>query len=179
MIAPDPQGPPSLQDLDPQTEIVRGCFAVRLPVISDVRGDLTFVEPDRQVPFEIRRVYYLYSVPEGEMRAGHAHYALHQLVIPVAGSFDVMLDDGAQRRTVRLDREDSGLLISHAVWREISGFSTGAVCLVLASLEYDEADYMRDYDDFLAYVGAGDRDEVRRITTEGLGQHTVGPHAVQ
>lgn len=151
---------------------VGGCSLMPLPVVTDPRGNLTFVESMRHVPFEIRRVYYLYDVPGGEMRAGHAHRALQQLVIAASGSFDVLLDDGTTRRTVTLNRASRGLLMANSVWREISNFSSGAVCLVLASMEYDEADYIRDYDDFLASVGAGPRDEVRRIVTEGHGQHT-------
>lgn len=159
--------------MEPGRDIVQGCQLVELPVITDRRGNLTYVETLRDVPFEIRRVYYLYDVPGGEMRAGHAHRALQQLVIAVAGSFDVLLDDGNTRETVTLNRANRGLLMSNSVWREISNFSSGSVCMVLASMEYDEADYIRDYDGFLASVGAGERSEVQRITTEGLGQHTV------
>lgn len=159
--------------MEPGTDIqVAGCELVDLPVIHDRRGNLTFVETRREIPFELRRVYYLYDVPGGEMRAGHAHRALQQLVIAVAGSFDVLLDDGSVRQTVTLNRAHRGLLMSNSVWREISNFSSGSVCMVLASMEYDEADYIRDYDDFLASVGADARSDVRRISTEGHGQHT-------
>ena len=121
-----------------------------LPKITDGRGDLTFVEGLRHIPFEIARVYYLYNVPQSMMRAGHAHYELRQLMIAISGTFDLHLDDGFERTVVRLDRPDRGLLLGSMVWREIHAFSPGAVCVVMASLRYDEADYIRDYDSFLA-----------------------------
>jgi dTDP-4-dehydrorhamnose 3,5-epimerase-like enzyme len=120
-----------------------------LPVIRDARGNLTFVEGGRQASFEIRRVYYLYDVPGGESRAGHAHKELQQLLIAVAGSFDVVLDDGRTRDVVTLNRSYVGLYIPSLVWREIENFSSGAVCLALASDHFDESDYIRDYDRFL------------------------------
>lgn len=123
---------------------------VDLPLIPDHRGNLTFIEGNRHVPFSIERVYYLYDIPGGSMRAGHAHYALEQLLIPLAGSFDVLLDDGTERRTVTLNRPHIGLRISSMTWRELHNFSSGAVCLVLASIPFDEADYIRDYDEFIA-----------------------------
>lgn len=128
------------------------CRMIDLPRIADPRGHLTFVEGSRHVPFDIARVYYLYEVPEGAERGGHAHRRLEQLVIAATGSFDVILDDGAERRTIRLDRADRGLLIGTMVWRELNRFTAGAVCLVLASLPYDEADYYRDYQEFLKAV---------------------------
>jgi hypothetical protein len=127
---------------------------VDLPLIPDQRGNLTFIEGNRHVPFSIERVYYLYDIPGGSVRAGHAHYALEQLLIPLAGSFDVLLDDGTERQTVTLNRPSIGLRISSLTWRELHNFSSGAVCLVLASIPYDEADYIRDYDAFLAEVRA-------------------------
>jgi dTDP-4-dehydrorhamnose 3,5-epimerase-like enzyme len=160
--------------MQPPNELVEGCRLIDLPVVSDRRGNLTFVETQSEVPFDIRRVYYLYDVPGGEQRAGHAHLALQQLVIAVAGSFDVLLDDGHKRSTVSLNRAHKGLFMSNAVWREISNFSSGAVCLVLASMEYDEDDYIRDYDDFLRHVGGGERAEIQRLVDDGLGQHTIG-----
>jgi dTDP-4-dehydrorhamnose 3,5-epimerase-like enzyme len=122
---------------------------VELPVIHDRRGNLTFVEGDRHTPFEIRRVYYLYDVPGGATRAGHAHKTLRQLVIAVSGSFDVVLDDGRTREVVTLNRSYIGLYIPQLVWREIENFSSGSVCLVLASEHYDEDDYIHDYDEFV------------------------------
>jgi hypothetical protein len=126
-----------------------GCRLVDLPVVHDTRGNLTFVEGGDQIGFEIARVYWLYDVPGGASRAGHAHRELQQLLIAASGSFDVLLDDGREQRRVRLDRSNQGLVLPRLVWREIEGFSSGAVCLVLASLPYDEADYYRDYDEFL------------------------------
>lgn len=132
------------------------CRMIDLPRIADPRGHLTFIEGARHVPFDIARVYYVYGTPEGAERGGHAHRRLEQLVIALTGSFDVLLDDGTQRRTIALDRADRGLYIGTMVWRELARFTAGAVCLVLASLPYDEADYYRDYQEFLRAV-RGDR----------------------
>lgn len=123
---------------------------IELPVVSDPRGNLSFIESDRQVPFPIERVYYLYDVPAGAMRAGHAHLALHQLLIPLSGSFDVRLHNGSQEEVHTLNRPNIGLYIGPMTWRELENFSSGAVCLVLASTPYDEADYIRDFEEFLA-----------------------------
>jgi hypothetical protein len=142
---------------------------VDLPRIHDSRGNLTFVEGGRHIPFDVRRVYYLYDVPGGESRAGHAHKALEQLVIAVSGSFDVLLDDGTKRSTVTLNRGYFGLHMSNSVWREIHNFSSGAVCLVLASMPYDESDYIRDYRDFLESVDAPIGDDVS-VRTDDAGQ---------
>ena len=128
---------------------------IYLPKVSDVRGNLTFIEGGRHIPFGIRRVYYLYDVPGGAARAGHAHRALEQVVIAASGSFDVTLDDGFRRERVHLCRSYYGLYIPPMVWRELDNFSTGAVCLVLASDFYDESDYYRDYEEFLRAVGRG------------------------
>ncbi|MFC3676995.1 sugar 3,4-ketoisomerase [Ferrovibrio xuzhouensis] len=121
---------------------------VDLPIAHDLRGNLTVVEGTRQVPFDIARVYYLYDVPSGSERAGHAHRQLQQLVIAASGSFSVLLDDGRTRETVFLNRSHLGVLMGPMVWRVINNFSSGAVCLVLASRHYEEADYIRDYDTF-------------------------------
>ncbi len=125
------------------------CSVVELPRVSDPRGNLTFVEANRHVPFEIRRVYYLYDVPGGAERGGHAHKALHQLIIAMSGSFDIHLDDGASKKTVHLNRSYIGLYVCPMIWREIDNFSSGAVCMVLASDFYDESDYYRNYDLFM------------------------------
>ena len=126
------------------------CRIIHLPKISDPRGSLTFVENRNQIPFEIRRVYYLYEVPEGYERGAHAHKELHQLIIAMSGSFDVLLDDGEKRKYFRLDRPSLGLYVCPMIWRELSNFSPGSVCLVLASNLYDENDYYRDYGEYLA-----------------------------
>lgn len=125
---------------------------IDLSVISDPRGNLCFVEGGRHLPFDIARVYYLYDVPSGSVRAGHAHKALNQLLIAVSGSFDVRLYDGTRTETVTLNRPSRGLHIGPMLWRELDNFSSGSVCLVLASLPYDEADYYRDFADFEASV---------------------------
>jgi hypothetical protein len=128
------------------------CKLVELPKISDPRGNLTFVESDRHVPFTIRRVYYLYDVPGGAERGGHAHKDLHQLIVAMSGSFDVLLDDGYRKKRLTLNRSYFGLYVCPYIWRELDNFSSGAVCMVLASNVYDEADYYRDYSEFLSKV---------------------------
>lgn len=130
--------------------VIDNCRIVDLPRITDPRGNLTFVEAGRHIPFDIRRVYYLYDVPGGAERGGHAHKALHQLIIAMSGSFDVHLDDGTGRKVVHMNRSYYGLYICPMIWREIDNFSSGAVCMVLASDFYDEADYYRDYAAFAA-----------------------------
>jgi dTDP-4-dehydrorhamnose 3,5-epimerase-like enzyme len=125
------------------------CRIVELPKITDPRGNLTFVESERNIPFAIKRVYYLYDVPGGATRAGHGHKNLHQFMIAISGSFDVLLDDGREKKQIHLDRSYFGLYIAPMTWREINNFSSGSVCVVLASDFYDESDYFRNYDDFL------------------------------
>ena len=130
------------------------CQIVELPKISDPRGNLTFVENGRHIPFDMKRVYYLYDVPGGADRAGHAHKELHQFVIAMSGSFDMLLDDGHGKKTLHLNRSYYGLYLPPMIWREIDNFSSGSVCMVLASEVYDEADYYRDYNDFCAAANA-------------------------
>lgn len=125
------------------------CQIFDLPRINDPRGNLTFVEANRHVPFEIRRVYYLYDVPGGAERGGHGHKALHQLIIAMSGSFDIHLDDGYAKKTIHMNRSYNGLYVCPMIWREIDNFSSGAVCMVLASDYYDEQDYYRDYSAFI------------------------------
>jgi WxcM-like, C-terminal len=122
---------------------------VRLPVVPDERGKLSFIEGGRHVPFDIARVYYLYDVPAAAVRGGHAHKDLKQLIIALSGSFDVRLDTGRFRRVIQLNRPNIGLLMSSKIWRELDNFSSGGICLVLASMPFEEADYYRDYETFL------------------------------
>jgi dTDP-4-dehydrorhamnose 3,5-epimerase-like enzyme len=129
---------------------VNNCRLVDLPKISDPRGNLTFIEGGRHIPFDVKRVYYLYDVPGGAERGGHAHKDLQQLIIAMSGSFDVVLDDGQQKKRFHLNRSYYGLYVPRLIWRELDNFSSGSVCLVLASNLYDEDDYYRDYNDYVA-----------------------------
>ena len=129
------------------------CHVIALPKIHDTRGNLTFIEGGRHVPFEIQRVYYLYDVPGGAERGGHAHKALNQLIIAMSGSFDVVLDDGREKKRFHLNRSYQGLYVCPMIWRELDNFSSGSVCMVLASNHFHEDDYYRDYDDFLRAQG--------------------------
>jgi dTDP-4-dehydrorhamnose 3,5-epimerase-like enzyme len=128
------------------------CRIIEMPRHTDARGSLSVVESNIHVPFDIRRVYYLYDIPAGQVRAAHGHRALQQLMVALSGSFEVQVDDGFERRSFRLDRPDRGLYIAPGMWRDLGGFSGGAVCMVLASALYDEADYLRNYDDFKAFA---------------------------
>ena len=132
--------------------VLSKCEVIELPKITDRRGNLTFIEENRHIPFEIKRVYYLYDVPGGETRAGHAHKCLQQFMIAASGSFDVILDDGVNREKFHLNRSYFGLYIPPMVWRELENFSSGSVCLVLASEYYNEKDYIRDYETFKKMV---------------------------
>jgi hypothetical protein len=128
------------------------CRIIELPKISDPRGNLTFIEGGRHIPFDIKRAYYLYDVPGGAERGGHAHKDLHQLIIAMSGSFDIILDDGHARKRLHLARSYYGIYVCPMIWREMDNFSSGSVCLVLASSYYDESDYYRSYEDFLGAV---------------------------
>lgn len=128
------------------------CKMIELPKISDPRGNLSFIEGGRHITFDIKRIYYLYDVPGGSTRAGHGHRALHQLMIAMSGSFDITLDDGRNTRRFHLNRSYQGLYIPPLIWRDLDNFSSGAVCMVLASEFYDEADYFRDKEAFLAAI---------------------------
>lgn len=121
---------------------------INIPKIENHLGNIAFVEKD-VLPFEIRRVYYLYDIPSTAHRGGHSHKKLKQVLIAISGSFEVILDDGNERKIVTLNKPNQGLLINTNVWRELNNFSSGSVCLVLASEEFDESDYIRDYDEFL------------------------------
>lgn len=118
---------------------------------SDRKGNISVVENSKDVPFDVKRTYYLYDVPGGESRGGHAHKKLRQLIIAASGSFNVTLDDGHVKRTFNLNRPYQGLYVMPGIWRTLDDFSSGAVCLVLASERYDEKDYIRDYNEFLKY----------------------------
>ena len=131
---------------------LQDCTLFELPKIADPRGNLTFIEENRHIPFPIKRVYYLYDVPGGAQRGGHAHKNLWQLIVAMSGSFTVTLDDGDQQKKVMLNRSYLGLIIGPMVWRVIDDFSSGAVSMVLASEFYDESDYFREYDEFLRAV---------------------------
>jgi len=137
------------------------CHLITFPKIHDPRGNLSFIEGGNHIPFEIKRIYYLYDVPGGADRGGHAHKKLQQVIIAMSGSFDVKLDDGNIKTTFHLNRSYYGLYIGNMIWREIDNFSSGSVCLVLASTVYKEDDYYRDYQKFLENVkNPKDRDVI-------------------
>jgi hypothetical protein len=126
------------------------CTLIDLPKINDPRGNLTFIEGHHHVPFDIKRVFYLYDVPGGADRGGHALKSCHQFLIAMSGSFDVILDDGLEKKRIHLNRSYYGLYLPPMIWREMDNFSSGSVCLALASETYDPAGYYRQYEDFLA-----------------------------
>lgn len=128
------------------------CYPIEVPAITDPRGDLTFIEGGNHVPFEIKRIYYVYNVPVDSLRGGHAHRDLEQVVFALSGSFRMTVDDGRKRQEHYLRNPRKGIYMSRLVWREMDRFSQGAVCMVLASHAFDETDYLRDYDEFLAVV---------------------------
>lgn len=128
---------------------LKKCRIMDLPKILDDRGNLSVIEAGRPVPFIIKRVYWIYDVPGGETRGGHAYKTLHEFFISLSGSFDVVLDDGIDRQVVTLNRSYFGLYVPNMVWRHLENFSTNSVCLILASMNYHEDDYIRDYRQFL------------------------------
>ena len=127
---------------------VYDCHVLSLSKISNPAGNMTIVEGKQNIPFKIQRIYYLYDIPGGESRGGHAHRELYQLIVAASGSFEVLLDDGINKKIVRLNRPNFGLLVVPGIWRELFEFSSGAICMVLASHKYNESDYIRDYDTF-------------------------------
>lgn len=127
------------------------CSIIEMDKHHSDKGNITVVENGITLPFDVARVYYLYDVPGGEERGGHAHLDLRQLIVAASGCFDVTLDDGSIKRTFTLNRPNIGLLIVPGIWRELNNFSSGSVCLVLASHKYDESDYIRDYKFFTKY----------------------------
>jgi hypothetical protein len=148
---PRPEAPaaPLPGTAPPRFGRIDDCRIIHLPKIHDPRGNLTFIEGGSHVDFDIRRVYYLYDVPGGSERGGHAHRDLRQFIIAMSGSFDVVLDDGKDKKRVHLNRSYSGLYVCPMIWRELDNFSSGSVCMVLASNRYDEDDYYRDYAAFM------------------------------
>ena len=136
--------------------VLHHCQLLELPKIPDARGSLTFIEGGRHVPFDIARVFYLYDVPGGADRGGHTLKTCKQFIIAMSGSFDVLLDDGNAQKKVQLNRSYLGLYICPMVWRELDNFSSGAVCMVLASERYDGSDYYRDYAEFIRAVRHAD-----------------------
>lgn len=125
------------------------CTILPLNKIHNRAGNITIVEGYKNVPFDVRRIYYLYDIPGGADRGGHAHKKLYQLIVAASGAFNVLLDDGENKKIVMLNRPDYGLMIVPGIWRELFEFSSGAICLVLASQKYDQDDYIREYDDFI------------------------------
>ena len=128
---------------------VYDCTMIELDKHHHVKGNITVVENNKEVPFDIKRVYYLYDIPGGESRGGHAHRELSQLIIAASGSFTITLDDGKVKRTFLLNRPYQGLYVVPGIWRTLDDFSSGSVCLVLASHKYNETDYIRDYEEFI------------------------------
>ena len=127
---------------------IDSCRIIELPKITDPRGNLSFIEGENHVPFEIQRVFYLYDVPGGSDRGAHAHRSLQQFIVAMSGSFDVVLHDGQQTKRYHLNRSYFGLYVCPMTWSELDNFSSGAVCLVLASSKYSELDYIRDYQEY-------------------------------
>jgi dTDP-4-dehydrorhamnose 3,5-epimerase-like enzyme len=124
----------------------------QLPKFLDDRGNLTFVEEDYHIPFKIKRIYLIYDVPGGESRGGHAYKKLDEVFVALSGSFDLNLDDGENQTKINLNRSYNAVFVPHGLWRKLDNFSTNSLCLVLASTEYNETDYIRNYDDFLGYT---------------------------
>ena len=130
---------------------VEDCEVVSLQKIKNNSGNITVLENNSDIPFEVKRIYYLYDVPMGSERGGHAHYELEQYIIAASGSFTFILDDGTNKLEIFLNNPSQALHIKQGIWREISNFSSGSICLVLASMEYVESDYIREYEDFINY----------------------------
>jgi len=134
-----------------QNSIIYDCTLVEFPINHKLNGNITAINNFIEVPFDIKRVYYLYDIPGGSERGSHAHKDLKQLIVSLSGSFDVSVDDGNLKRTFNLNKPNVGLLLPSGLWRNLHNFSSGAICLVLASMEYMESDYIRDYGDFLNF----------------------------
>jgi len=136
---------------------IYNCKIINLPKITDARGNLSFIEGNIHIPFKIRRVYFLYDVPGGSDRGSHAHKNLHQFIVAMSGSFDIHLDDGRDKKKIHLNRSYYGLYVCPMTWRYLDNFSSGAVCMVLASEHFDELDYIRDYKEFSLQAGLNER----------------------
>ena len=134
--------------------MINHCKLIELPKFNDARGNLSFIEGGQHIPFDIKRVYYLYDVPGGSDRGSHAHKNLHQFIVAMSGSFDVVLDDGKEKKRFHLNRSYSGLYVCPMMWRDLDNFSSGSVCMVLASAHYDEDDYIRNREEFLTLTKA-------------------------
>lgn len=134
---------------------VDDCKILNLPKIQSDAGSLTVLEKDINIPFDIKRIYYLYDVPMGSERGGHGHYELEQFIVAASGSFTFVLDDGKNQKEVFLNDPSKALYIKPGIWREIKNFSSGSICLVLASDEYNETDYIREYDEYIKYIKNG------------------------
>ena len=130
---------------------IEDCRMIELPQIGDRSGHITALNNNSEIPFAIKRIFYLYDIPGGESRAAHGHKQLEQFIVAASGSFDLTIDDGINKKTVQLNRPYMGLHVKPGIWRDISNFSSGAICLVLASMLYTEEDYLRDYADFKQY----------------------------
>jgi hypothetical protein len=130
---------------------INDCIILVLNKIHNRAGNITIVESNLDIPFDVQRIYYLYDIPGGVTRGGHAHKDLYQFLVAASGSFEVILEDGIEKKKIRLSRPDSGLLIVPGIWRELVEFSSGAICLVLASMKFDEQDYIRKYSEFSTY----------------------------
>jgi hypothetical protein len=139
-----------------QRQTIYNCNVIELPKIHNRAGNITAINNFSEIPFEIKRVYYSYDIPGGEGRGGHAHKNLEQLIVAATGSFDIILDDGKAKKTVTLNRPNFGLHIIPGMWRDISNFSSGSICLVLASRLYEENDYIRNYQDFISFKALND-----------------------
>ena len=131
---------------------ISDCKIIDLPKVCDDRGSLTFLENSNHIPFDIKRIYYLYNIPENKSRGAHGHINLEQLIIAINGKFDITLDDTTSKKSFHLNSPNQGLYVSKGIWRNINNFSENAVCMVLASLPYDENDYIRNYDEFIKFM---------------------------
>lgn len=136
---------------------LNNCRLISLPKIHDDRGNLSFIQSDLHLPFTIKRTYWIYDVPGGEVRGGHAYKELQEFFVALSGSFDVVLDDGSERRSVALNRSYFGLYVPNMIWRHLENFSTNSVCLILASLPYSADDYIRDYEGYRCALQKGNK----------------------